>query len=79
MKSKLVSDFGIRALFGTLLIAGFIASFFYVLVNFFTQSLDIEVLKLLVGLVKDVYLPVILLVVGFYYGQRASQGSNNKE
>lgn len=77
MRSKLVSDYGIRALFGTILIVGFIISFFYVLVGFFTTGLELEVARTLAGLVKDVYLPVILLVIGFYFGQKSNQGNNN--
>lgn len=58
---KLFKDFGIRALFGTLIIAGFLY-FFWLAMTRYPQALII---------VKDAFVGLITMIVGFYFGQRS--------
>jgi len=61
--SKLKEDFGIRALFGTVIIVGFV---FSIIVAMFFKP---EVLEM----IKDIYVPVVTIVLIFYFSLKAQK------
>ena len=63
---KIVNDFGVRALFGTLIIGGFVASCFYGMI-YKPQILVF---------VKDCFTPIVMAIVAFYFGQKSVKGGD---
>jgi len=60
---KLFRDFGIRALFGVIILCGFVFSTIYCLL----YSPD----KL--SAVKDIFMPLVMAIIGFYFGARSNR------
>ena len=60
---KLFKDFGVRSLFGTLIILGFLVSMFYSMIHN----------PNLLPFIKDCFVPIVLCVISFYFGQRSVQ------
>lgn len=58
-KSKLVRDFGVRALFGTIALLGYIGITGICVV---TERVE------MVSTITSWYMPLIMAIVGFYYG-----------
>lgn len=68
--NKLKNDFGVRGLFGVLLIAGFIATTFYA----------IKTRPDTLAELKNIYSPIVMLVIGFYFGAggKGNNGTGNR-
>lgn len=68
---KLLRDFGIRALFGTLLILAFAVVFIR-----FGLALPPTLENL--RAIGEIAIPVVMFVLGFYFGQRINNTANGE-
>jgi len=57
---KLFKDFGIRALFGTIILGGFLGC------TIFSLVYRLEALEK----IKDIFMPLAMAVIGFYFGSK---------
>jgi len=58
---KLFRDWGVRATFGLFIIGGYLFATFYALI--YKPNL--------LGIIKDMFEPIVIAVVSFYFGQRS--------
>lgn len=60
---KIITDFGVRALFGTLIIGGFLGT------TIWGMTHDPSVLTH----IKDLFVPLVMAIIAFYFGQKSAK------